>query len=338
MTLKAIEYLEGGVGGLAAESDGEKTEPGRAAVEEIGRARQALAGGNLDIDATQALISGLERASRSVGEQMRVHEESQKSLAAKVERYRNLAAVGVQTMALNHEMLDPMRFVNLALTNLRRLHGSMSEADREAIIGEALDRMAHALNWAARTREFSGTLAGSEDAKGRDPVAVLDSLLSIKKGMSAALASTATEIDIDVRPDVPDIAMDRASFESIFVNLLGNSVRALKSVGGRQRRIRICARKRGDGAVFRFEDNGCGIPGRDRGDVFRPFFTTHASAPDPGTGMGLAIVRDIVEECGGAVRLAGTVDEKESPGRGMAAFEIVLPAGGRQAPLRPGAL
>ena len=82
--------------------------------------------------------------------------------------------------------------------------------------------------------------------------------------------------------------------------------------------------------MFRIEDNGCGIPGRDRGDVFRPLFTTHASAPDPGTGMGLAIVEDIVRDCGGAVRLAETVDEKESPGRGMAAFEIELPAGGQE--------
>ena len=330
--MKAIEYLEDKVRDwVAMEADRKKkTEPGNVALVEIGRALKVLTRGSLDGDATKALISSLERAQRRMGEQARRHETSQEGLAAKVETYRNLATVGVQTIAFNHEILDPIRFVNLTLTNLHRLNGSMSEADREASVSKALDRITHTVNWAVRIREFSSMLAGAEEARRRGPVAVLDSLLSIKKGMSAVLASTATEIDIDVYPDVPDIAMNRASFESIFINLISNSVRALKSVGGRQRRIRISARKRGDGAVFRFEDNGCGIPDRNRRDVFRPFFTTYTSASDPGTGMGLAIVRDIVEQdCGGAAHLAETVDEKESPGRGMAAFEIELPAGER---------
>lgn len=322
--VKAIEYLEGRVGGRA-EADGE---PGSAAEAEIGRALKALKGGGLDGGAAEALIPGLERAQRLVGEQARRHEAGRKTLEAEAEKYRNLAAVGVQALAFSHEILDPMRFVNLTLSNLRRLGGSMSEADRKTSVGQAQDRTAHALSWAVRMREFSGMLAGSQGAEPA-PVAVLDSLLSIKEGMSAVLAPAAAELDIDVYPDVPDVAMNGASFESVFANLIGNSVRALKSVGGRQRRIRVSARKIRGGAAFRLEDNGCGIPERDREDVFRPFFTAHASAPDPGTGMGLAIVRDIVEGCGGAVRLAETIDEKESPGRGMAAFEVELPAGGQ---------
>lgn len=330
--MKAIEYLEDKVRDwVAMEADKEKkTEPGNIAMAEIGRVRKALAKGALDREDTKALLLSLEQAHKQIGEQSRKHKTSQEGLATKVETYRNLATVGVQTIAFNHEILDPIRFVNLALTNMHRLNGSMSEADREASVRKALDKTTHTLNWAVRIREFSSMLAGSEELQKRAPVAVLDSLLSIKKGMSAVLALTATEIDVDVRPDVQDIVMNKASFESIFINLLSNSVRALKSVNGRQRRIRISARKNRDRVWFRFEDNGCGIPGANQDRVFAPFFTTYASASDPGTGMGLAIVKDIVEQdYGGAVSLAETVDERKNPGRGMTAFKIELPAGVR---------
>jgi len=65
---------------------------------------------------------------------------------------------------------------------------------------------------------------------------------------------------------------------------------------------------------LRFEDNGCGVAPDKKEEIFSPFYTTHPH----GTGLGLALIRRIVEGHGGAIREIGT------PGEG-AAFEIFLP-------------
>ncbi|MBU1665846.1 MAG: HAMP domain-containing histidine kinase, partial [Gammaproteobacteria bacterium] len=71
--------------------------------------------------------------------------------------------------------------------------------------------------------------------------------------------------------------------------------------------------------LIRIRDDGPGIPGERIGQVFDPFFTTHA--PGEGTGLGLYIVAEIVQEHGGAIAVTS------QPGAG-ACFSLWLPCGG----------
>jgi two-component system C4-dicarboxylate transport sensor histidine kinase DctB len=81
----------------------------------------------------------------------------------------------------------------------------------------------------------------------------------------------------------------------VVVNLLQN---AIDAVAGRPApRVAVRVTRAGPKAVLEVSDNGPGIPEEVRGQVFDAFFTTKAD----GLGLGLAISRGIVEECGGTL-------------------------------------
>ena len=87
--------------------------------------------------------------------------------------------------------------------------------------------------------------------------------------------------------------------------------------------MRVLADAGRDEVVFRVEDTGRGLTVEERGRIFSPFVQGPATLDqaDGGLGVGLTLVRRLVEMHGGVVRA-------ESPGRGMgSAFEVRLPRG-----------
>ena len=98
--------------------------------------------------------------------------------------------------------------------------------------------------------------------------------------------------------------MDARLVRQAVVNVAANAAQAMARGG----RITVRTLRDGDAAVVELEDDGPGIPEEVRGRIFEPFFTTKAT----GTGLGLAVVRRIVEGHGGTVQVrpgpgAGTV-------------------------------
>lgn len=102
------------------------------------------------------------------------------------------------------------------------------------------------------------------------------------------------------RPEVPlPIHMDKGNFELTILNIAGNSRDALPEGGTFQ-----LAASRDDTTnllTLNLSDNGPGIPESIRASVFTPFFTTKPKGE--GTGLGLSVVRDIVVDAGGEIRI-----------------------------------
>jgi two-component system C4-dicarboxylate transport sensor histidine kinase DctB len=121
-------------------------------------------------------------------------------------------------------------------------------------------------------------------------------------------------------PDEPvTIDADPAEIEQVLVNLLKNGAEATKEAGRfRPQSSKIAVELVVDGAevVLSVTDNGVGIPRGDRPLIFEPYFTTKPH--DRGTGLGLFVVKQIVE------RLHGEVEVESDPGSG-ARFAIRLP-------------
>ncbi len=107
-----------------------------------------------------------------------------------------------------------------------------------------------------------------------------------------------TQVVID--PELPAIVAPRVPLEQVFQNLLSN---AFKYVDHQEGRVEITARELEDRWEFTVADNGPGIAPEFQEQVWEIFRTLHSRDEVEGTGIGLAVVRKIVESAGGAVRL-----------------------------------
>jgi signal transduction histidine kinase len=113
-----------------------------------------------------------------------------------------------------------------------------------------------------------------------------------------------------------EIFCDRQKMSQVFVNLFNNAIDAINDSRGR---ITVKARPVDDRINIQVQDNGPGIPEELCSRIFEPFFSTKGKAH--GTGLGLFIVRQIIEEHGGEISLG--------PDNGNGAkFDIMLPMSG----------
>jgi PAS domain S-box-containing protein len=126
------------------------------------------------------------------------------------------------------------------------------------------------------------------------------------------------------RPDAWPVALGHAPWvEEVWTNYISNGIK----YGGRPPRLALGATAQDDGMVrFWIRDNGPGLTPEDQGRVFTPF-TRLAQARATGHGLGLSIVRRIVERLGGQVG----VESEGLPGRGSV-FYFTLPGSNPPAP------
>ena len=112
---------------------------------------------------------------------------------------------------------------------------------------------------------------------------------------------------IKIRGTMPTFFVDRLQFGQVFSNLISNS---LKHHGGRKGTIKVKGESFGEVYQFSVCDDGKGIAPENLERIFDPGFTLESSDLESSTGIGLALVKKIVEEHGGTIRL------KSKPGEG----------------------
>ena len=133
-----------------------------------------------------------------------------------------------------------------------------------------------------------------------DTGALVREILEAMQGTVAAADAT-----IRVDDNLPVVAGDRNAIGQVFANIVGNALKSLQP--GRPGVIEISA-SRGEVPVFSIRDNGIGIPAEYRSKMFQVFQHVHDVRPR-GEGMGLAIVRRIVERHGGRIWFESTSGE-----------------------------
>ena len=109
------------------------------------------------------------------------------------------------------------------------------------------------------------------------------------------------EIRIQVAPDLPDALYDRDGLQQVLFNLIDNAIKYAKN--GSKKLILIEAEQRDTGVSVSVVDHGPGLSERHVGKVFEPFFRgeSELTRTAKGTGIGLALVRGLVESMGGKV-------------------------------------
>src|SRR2546426_433819 len=152
--------------------------------------------------------------------------------------------------------------------------------------------------------------------KGTPQRALVD-VNEVIREMIGLLRSEAMRHSISVRTDLadlPQVVGDRVQLQQVLLNLMTNSIDAMKDVDG-TRELIICSQQAEDDRLLvSVIDTGLGLPPEQANQIFDAFFTTKPH----GTGMGLRISRSIVEAHGGRLGAA----EKSSRG---ASFHLTLP-------------
>ena len=123
-------------------------------------------------------------------------------------------------------------------------------------------------------------------------------------------------VDLDLAPGIPPVRADSVILRRVVENLVTNAAEALDGAGGR---IGITTRleSNGDGRVVRIaiRDSGCGMSREELDRAFEDFYTTKPN----GTGLGLSVVRRLVGDLGGTIRV------ETAPGQGST-FTVEIPA------------
>jgi signal transduction histidine kinase len=118
------------------------------------------------------------------------------------------------------------------------------------------------------------------------------------------------KIELLQAPDLEEVEHDSDQIHQVVLNLLLNAVQAMEGPG----RVRVEIGSQEECASVKVSDTGRGIPQQQLPQIFRPFFTTRGN----GTGLGLSLVRRIVEEHHGRIEVTSVL------GKGST-FEVLLP-------------
>jgi PAS domain S-box-containing protein len=239
-------------------------------------------------------------------------EEALRQTQSDLARINRVTTMGELAASLAHEISQP---ISGAITNanvcLRKLGHDKPDLDevRAAVtkIGRDAKRAAEII---ARIR--------TQFERGELRREVID-INEINRETIALLRGEAVRNNISVRmelaADLPQIVGDRLQLQQVAMNLILNSIEAMKDVDGIRELVITSQRAENEQVLVSVTDTGVGLPPQLTEQMFDPFFTTKPH----GTGMGLRISRSIIESHGGRLWAIG------SPGRG-ATFQLNLPA------------
>ena len=107
---------------------------------------------------------------------------------------------------------------------------------------------------------------------------------------------------------------DDSQLTSLLQNLIENAIKFSQE----QPKVRISSKRKGNWAVFTIQDNGIGMDMKDTDKIFAVFHRLHSKSEYPGTGIGLALCKKIVERHGGRIWV------ESEPGKGST-FYFTLP-------------
>ncbi|NTV44127.1 MAG: PAS domain S-box protein [Candidatus Yonathbacteria bacterium] len=134
-----------------------------------------------------------------------------------------------------------------------------------------------------------------------EPLKMTETALAAIKEMRSQSEKKKITIGTFFSPDEKDIFFDRGQLFIIFQNLLSNAVKYTQEGG----HIEVTIRPEGEERVFfSVKDNGCGIPKEQQPSIFQKMFRADnaKSIDTSGTGLGLYIIKNIVEHAGGSIR------------------------------------
>ena len=226
--------------------------------------------------------------------------EQKRTLEQRLDQAERLAGLGSMVATVAHEIRNPLGIIHSTADVLKRYLSPHPDQARlaRAIIEEANRLSEVVTEFLDFARPPSPRL---------EPIIIEDILEEILAFMEITLARAGVEVRTSFRQDPTPIPGDRAMLHRVFLNLLVNAIQAMDDGG----LITVSTKVANDPAqgkrrlLVAISDTGPGLSEEVHQKIFSPFYTTKAK----GTGLGLVIVRNIVENHGGHIELNNTLDD-----------------------------
>ncbi|MEW5729480.1 MAG: ATP-binding protein [Pseudomonadota bacterium] len=276
-----------------------------------------LAGFGLLSGGTLMLLGRLRHSWRRLDEALAareavIAERTAALTAANAELERSNAELENFAYVASHDLQEPLRMMGGYAQLIARRYGGQIDDDGREFLGymaEGAERMKAMID---DLLDYSRVDRGEPARAVVDMNLALDSALA---NLAAAIAEAGAEVGAPA--PLPSVWGESALLARLMQNLVGNAVKYHRP--GERPRVTVTAEPTESGWIFTVADNGIGIPADSRERVFQIFQRLHARGSYPGTGIGLAICKKIVERHGGRIWV------EDGPGGGSA-FRFTLPA------------
>lgn len=253
------------------------------------------------------LIVGASKIARDITERIR-QDEAVRAVNAELER----ANADLQQFAYSasHDLQEPLRTIKIYSELLQKTCAdSLGERGNEFVshtvqAATRLDSLLKNLRIYTQVSQ-SDEPAGESEAAEALRKALLDLEGTIKES-GASISSV----------PLPRVRMNEFQLEQVFQNIIGNAIRYSRELPPH---VEIAAVRQEEEWLFTVRDNGIGIEARFAEQIFGMFKRLHSGAEYPGTGMGLAICKRIIERAGGRIWV------ESAPGEGST-FYFTIPA------------
>ncbi|MEM9028193.1 MAG: PAS domain-containing sensor histidine kinase [Pseudomonadota bacterium] len=211
-----------------------------------------------------------------------------------------------------HEIKNPLTPIQLSAERIRRKYGKVLTEDRE-VFDKCTDTIVRQVDAVARlVDDFSSF------AKMRAPSFQAQDLRTVVREPVTLFQMSLETVDIALNlPDEPVVsAVDADHLGQVVTNLVKNAAEAIETAAQRgdrgadyRGRIEVDLTRTGDIAELQVADNGTGLDKQHRKRLLEPYVTTKKK----GTGIGLAIVQQIIEQHGGTIMLEDVPPTEERP-------------------------
>ena len=269
---------------------------------------------NLTIGELAALFRESQQQVAALEARQAALEATNRDLVETQERLRHLgklAALGELSAMIAHELSQPLSVIAGYASHVLEQGRSPLEPDTQTYIEKIFSCSMQMGKTLENLTRFSRK--DSVDTRPTDPVEPVE---ATRRMLEHHLQRLGIELHVRAAEDLPQALMDSSLAQQVLLNLLSNARDALTLLPpGAPRKIEVAIQASPEDVRYRIRDSGPGVPDEDRERIFEPFFTT--KEPAAGTGLGLALSRDLAKQMGGALELLS--------GEGGGCFVLSLP-------------
>ncbi|HVO10433.1 MAG TPA: HAMP domain-containing sensor histidine kinase [Vicinamibacteria bacterium] len=215
---------------------------------------------------------------------------------------------------VSHELKTPLALIRLFAETLElgRVPNTDKARQYHGIINKESRRLTQLIN---NILDFSRIEAGRKEYR-LSPGDVGAVVREVVEAYRFQIEQQGFTLELEIADDLPELEIDAEALSQAVLNLINNAIK----YSPEERRIRVSACRKGASLRVSVSDRGIGIPKSEQKKIFEKFYRAESSLvhTTKGSGLGLALVRHIMEAHGGGIEVEST------PGEGST-FTLVLP-------------